>query len=253
MIYAIHRHTKEHREISEDLLAVGIPDSQDWRIVLAGKDGWIKWGGGEKPPLPYGHITDVMHRDGSVHVMEMVGKDFAEDWEHEPETGNWPHDIVAYRPDLDEDDEPEARNAKGTCTESDKFNCKYCARAGEDCAGPVSTWKPEAPYWNSEGLPPVGCVFEAFVEDEWRPMRCVAVDCGAVFAWDTGEPVGIDSTFVKMRPIRSAEDRTVEDIAEIIAKHSTLKADGHYAPAAARALYRAGYRRTDHDERGTRS
>lgn len=38
----------------------------------------------------------------------------------------------------------EALNAAGVCDQSDRFNCKYCRRAGRDCEG----------YALSEGVPP---------------------------------------------------------------------------------------------------
>lgn len=60
----------------------------------------------------------------------------------------------------------EALNAAGVCDQSDRFNCKYCRRAGRDCEGyaggigsnptpPAGTKRPKPPA-NPPGVPAPG-------------------------------------------------------------------------------------------------
>lgn len=83
MHYAIHKQNKEHRVISGSAQAMAFGVSDDWRVVEADADGWIKHDGGECP-LPGNHACDVKTERGSA--------DF-----YNAKSAPW-YCIAAYRP-----------------------------------------------------------------------------------------------------------------------------------------------------------
>ncbi len=99
--------------------------------------------------------------------------------------------------------------------------------------------------WNDEGLPPVGSEVEAYfmhgASTRWRRAEILkhgTREC-AVFIPELGA-LGWCNTF---RPLRSAEDKEIDRIKDIIADE--FDADRRDCYLAARALYSAGYRKTE--------
>ena len=114
--------------------------------------------------------------------------------------------------------------------------------------------KPEAPEWDGEGLPPAGVECEVLHWGEWRLCKIIAhlqqrADMVAVFAIDAGDGSKMIDAFVAdcFRPIRSEEDKAVDEMAPIIraaANDVYTTVNGSAADSIARALHRAGYRKT---------
>jgi len=208
MIYAINKHTKEHRKCDLPSGVAGFYiDAErggEWHIVHADDDGWIEWDGGECP-LPGGSECGVKHRGGDVFDNTFAGSNLASDWSHTCADG----DIIAYRPILDEPSEP------------------------------------EAPEWDGSGLPPVGCECEYYdaIQEKWIPASIVAHHINGEEAIWSESLAGGDlfyGTPHDFRPITTpaqrAEDEAIEEMARIIA-------DGHDvyigANEAADRLYHA--------------
>ena len=204
MIYAINKHTKEHRKCDLPSGVAGFYiDAErggEWHIVHADDDGWIEWDGGECP-LPGGSECGVKHRDGDVFDNTFAGSNLASDWSHTCDDG----DIIAYRPILSEPS------------------------------------KPEAPEWDGKGLPPVGCecvarnyhygqAFEAAKVVHRTRKDVILVE------YASGD-AGFLTAPADFRPIRSEEDKAVKEMVRIMNDWSSDK-------ARASALHRAGYRKT---------
>lgn len=117
--------------------------------------------------------------------------------------------------------------------------------------GTVSAYRPilnddqdehEAPEWNGEGLPPVGCECYISENGECAPVTVVAHHNGGVVVRVKGLH---RSTAYKHRwadgvfRFRSAEDRAVEEMF----KEAQLAGCVNFTYGMARALYRAGYRK----------
>lgn len=200
-VYAINKRTKEH--LVWDFRGP-LPQPHDWHIVEADADGWIPWDGDDECPLPDDARLELKFADGDV-----VGYSRAENviWENYPSDAHEER-IIAYRPILDAEDEP------------------------------------ESPEWNGEGLPPVGCEVEYTAKryEEWKPAikpgyyyrgTIIAYNEGSVWTSDNGIRQ-LDNTL--FRPIRSEEDRAVDEIAMLLdcgkpPRHNAIE------------LYRAGYRK----------
>lgn len=84
MYYAINRYTKEHRVISGSAQAMAFGVRDDWRVVEADADGWIKHDGSDECPLPSSSWCEVYRNPGKAR--------FSEAWRF-----NW-RDIEMYRP-----------------------------------------------------------------------------------------------------------------------------------------------------------
>lgn len=202
MYYAIHQETKRHFEVD--------PVSEEWdgpggsyRIVKADPEGWIEWQGGECP-LPESARVEVRHEDGD-QLMACAGKGAAAGWSHDGVDG----DIIAYRPVLDTDDT-----------------------------------KPEPPAWDGEGRPPIGVPIESKHKDatlEWanpdfHETTIVAMGKHLAIFTHPGsdhETVGRIDDY-DFRPIRSEEDRAIEEMRCVIDVCDAQSVDGRLS-----ALYRA--------------
>jgi hypothetical protein len=90
MKYLVNRETKEHIEYDSRCSFRG----DQWRIVEADAEGWIKWEGGECP-LPDGLHHEI--RFGSAAKGVKLPSDARLSWEHN--YGDIP--ITHYRPILD--------------------------------------------------------------------------------------------------------------------------------------------------------
>lgn len=219
MIYAVNKITGEHRKLVTASDHEAIDSNMEWRIIEADPDGWIEWQGGpgKESPMPRGTVCDIRHRSGEEFGDCLAG---AEDWD---DCGGDPTDIIAYRPILD--------------TEPDK---------------------PQAPEWDGEGMPPVGVLIESRHKDatpEWANPdfhETIIVAMGnelAIFTHpgDARETVGRIEDY-DFRPIRSEEDRCIGEMVAAM-EHAIESQPGIVAVSSqlekgARALYRAGYRKT---------
>lgn len=108
--------------------------------------------------------------------------------------------------------------------------------------------KPEAPAWDGDCPPPVGCVCEGHVQDTARQWRWVAVE--VLMQKENECAVHVPSMGVlrwcdEFRPIRSQEDRAVEEMAEAIEDCGAISMRQSTAMEVARAIYRAGYRKEE--------
>lgn len=78
--------------------SISIVTREQYESALAAKnDGWINWGGGERP-VKAGEVVDVKYRNGNVSCGVIAGPFqrkycLAEDWNH----GGESYDIIAYR------------------------------------------------------------------------------------------------------------------------------------------------------------
>lgn len=105
MKYLVNRETKKHRLFTYGAkikFGVDFPECA-WDVVKADSEGWIPWDGGECP-LP----------DGAGHEVKFLDGDIEED--ESPETWQWGNDgssgdIIAYRPILSEQSEPDAKQS----------------------------------------------------------------------------------------------------------------------------------------------
>lgn len=119
----------------------------------------------------------------------------------------------------------------GECPMPDDFRCDYRNARGStqhDVAAGNVSWtyiiayrpilgadsKPEPPTWTGEGLPPAGCEceFEHVEEGNWIAAKVIGYDGPAcVVALDGFGYFGSDNPS-DFRPIRSEEDRAVEEM-----------------------------------------
>ena len=109
--------------------------------------------------------------------------------------------------------------------------------------------------WDGTGLPPVGTVCEYYWEagDSWRSGTCVAhFDERAVIcdADDEGCAERLDAHHV--RPVRTPEQIAAEELekeidalcSDIVSHYEAPKMSEHYL-GLAKALHKAGYRKTE--------
>ncbi|WP_075881472.1 hypothetical protein [Vreelandella massiliensis] len=120
MIYLVNKLTKEHIIHRSTNSASGV-DHTCWKAHVADDDGWIDWNGGECP-LPDGHPVEVKHRNGLTYT-EKCGEYHSHSWSHMDHKG----DIIAYRPILDDQEQPATPKWQGT-------------KDGPPPAGTLVTW-----------------------------------------------------------------------------------------------------------------
>jgi hypothetical protein len=202
MIYAIHKETKKHRLIGSVAMA-----ENEWELVQADADGWIKWDAkpGKECPVPADAYCDVKHEDGFIGDRVLA------------HSGRWSgvgapqgFRIVAYRPIL------------GTDT------------------------KPEAPEWDGESWPPpINKLCEYFYEEgcEWRKGICVAHYKGGAVLGDWEDDGATVQAIEHVRPIRSEEDRLVEQALKDI----SAEPDEYGADSVVYRMIKAGYRKAGGD------
>ena len=150
-------------------------------------------------PIPKDSLFDIKLRDGTASL-----KIRAAWWGQSGEDD----DVIAYRPILD-----------------------------------TNPSEPEAPEWRGEGLPPVGTVCEVMHCEKWRRCKIIAhlkqrAGMVAVFTIDIGDGSKMLDAFVAecFRPLRSDEDKAVEEMARIIADGHDVYIGAH---EAADRLYHA--------------
>jgi hypothetical protein len=223
MIYAINKRTKEHRVIGKRPPLGHYPD-EGWVWVEADADGWIEWHGGECP-LPDGAPYETKHESGAMFEGGNP-ETFMSHWR------GYNDAVIAYRPILDS--EPA---------------------------------EPEAAEWDGESWPPplgAKCEFNVSNDDEedWQHVVVAGqwqdwvVFCQPDVKWaicaDGGPRMFRNNDPDNFRPIRTpaqrAEDEAVEEMLSIM-EHAIEDATDDPAPSemliyAARALHRAGYRKT---------
>ena len=107
MIYAINKHTKEHRVVKSNGLICEKEwyTAHGWLLTHANSEGWIEWNGGECP-LPDDVQCEYRMRDGEIDTAK--GSSL---WWHVEQEDT---DIIAYRPILSEPSKPEAPEWDGS-------------------------------------------------------------------------------------------------------------------------------------------
>ena len=124
-----------------------------YETALAAGEGWIEWGGGERPPVATGTMVDVKLRSRHITKNRTAG---SLEWKHYTPDGAG--SIIAYRlhnPDINS-------RANDDRLEQDLNEC-----IGQDV---------DMPEWNGEGLPPVGCECEVksgdtFADYDWVKIK----------------------------------------------------------------------------------
>jgi hypothetical protein len=122
----------------------------------------------------------------------------------------------------------------------------------------------EPKEWNGEGLPPVGTVCD--VREPKNKFSCFSTWSQCTYLLTNIDKLGkkqhvikdhhgnvaifYEESGVEFRPIRSEEDRAVEEIAKILQNDHQLVTDTYsknldYFTGPARALYRHGYRKQE--------
>lgn len=192
---------------------------EQYEAALAAKnDGWIEWGGGECP-LKKGTKVDVKDRDGYEHLGEIIGYNNNVDdifWRRGvlscPD-----NEIIAYRPHQPQEVEQAEDDDEAGLNE----------RIGQD----------DAPVWDGEGLPPVGCECEFMKHTldampNWRRGIIKYVSEYTVViveALSPGEFVAHPRT-CEFRPIRSEAERKRDAANNAIAELCRSSAsNGHSA------------------------
>ena len=106
--------------------------------------------------------------------------------------------------------------------------------------------KKEAPEWDGEGLPPVGCECEMNTRDDWVRATIVFSDGDiAIGRIHDGQntPSKCDWSRKGFRPIRSEEDRLVEQALKDI----SAEPDEYGADSVVYRMIKAGYRKAGGD------
>ena len=101
--------------------------------------------------------------------------------------------------------------------------------------------KPEPPEWEGGGLPPVGCECEMSTPDGWVRATIVFSDGDiAIGRIHDGQHTTSKCDWSRkgFRPIRSEEDRAIEEMVEALQETGYIN-----LRSLMRALYRAGYRK----------
>jgi len=277
MIYAVNKRTKEHRRYSK---ATFLPSQyeHEWEVIIeADADGWIPHTGNECP-LPLDQPCECKTKSGDSMKFSAAGSVIG-----------WKKAVAYYRPILDADSKPEAPEyvtvegfdcdifdwwtegkhyrvvsqdgVKGVVADDGDFyplDGEKLAHGGYFRPVPIIEGyaKTEAPEWDGEGLPPVGCKCEVDIGG-WVECEVIAhfrQRRGMVAAFITPYPGGdgsvrLDSLVAEcFRPIRTpaqqAEDEAVNDMVRVMSSVFSPLFGGH---DLARALYRAGYRKREGD------
>lgn len=206
MIYAINKRTKEHRRANASNTSGWTSPYCNWSVVMADAEGWIEWDGGECP-LPDDTRVKLRTRNGVEHRLPVHAGN--QRWGH----GGGQYDIIAYRPILDADT------------------------------------KPEAPEWDGRGLPPVGARCAGRHTSFRTDFECtiMAINDGKVWFVDHMDDSDRDFVYpltcVSFRPIRSEEDRLVEQALKDI----SAEPDEYGADSVVYRMIKAGYRKTGGD------
>ncbi len=209
MFYAINKQTKEHRICRPELSDHMLQPA----IMVNADERTVEadadgWipWDGGECPLPDGAKCEIKDDKGRVY------KDV-----ETPHSVMWLPDgstikITAYRPILDAEREP------------------------------------EAPAWDGSGLPPVGAECEYFWQEgnEYRKGIVLVHHGDAAVIRDAEGWVFAGCFALQLRPIRSEEDKTVEDMADIM-RGTSVQITGNQQAEIASALYRAGYRKEASD------
>ena len=216
MIYAINEKTKEHQVCQNcddadvgDVLA-GRVAGETWRLVQADEDGWIRWEGDECPLPSYSKCL-WKSDDGFVSNSPVHAGGMM--WAQGRRA------VTHYRPILE--DRADQR--------SDEM--------------PV---KEAAPEWDGVRWPPkVGQKLEC----GGYIAEVIHVDGPYVVGWDASSTASGLLERQDCRPIRSEEDRAVDDM-KAVAGVSYVKPE--HMEMITRALYREGYRKVERrrDEKG---
>lgn len=164
---------------------------EQYESALAASDGWIEWGGGERP-VDGRALIDIQYRDGTYTECEEARHSC---WSYANESD----DIIAYRLHK----LGIKSRANNDILEQDLNEC-----IGQDV---------DMPEWSGDGLPPVGCECETIHRscDSWQPIKVIAVNDGAVFGfWVSGNtPCALPVEVYQFRPLRTEAEKAREKLA----------------------------------------
>lgn len=205
-------------DVADDCNSSIITRSQ-YESALAKNDGWIEWGGGNRPVDGEAYV-DVKLRGGHVVTKRRADTLY---WNHY--TTNGDGEIMSYR--LHRDINSHSNDEQ---LEQDLNEC-----IGQDVD----------PAWNGEGLPPVGTICEAKVPRpitgcEWREVKVVesgipgAEKEALVYDLETTSPSWAD----EFRPLRTEAERARED-AETAMRTCLAGTGAGITPLAAKGIYEA--------------
>lgn len=169
--------------------ATAIITREQYEAALAAKnDGWIEWGGGERP-VSDNTMVDVRYRDGQMQKAERADSyEWGHGYAHFVTTGA---DIIAYR--LHQPQEVSQTEAE---QEADL----------NDCIG-----QSPATEWNGEGLPPAGCECErSWAGDKWLQCKIIFTGDEIVLVKLETREVAYQLSDVRFRPVRSEAERKRE-------------------------------------------
>ena len=163
--------------------------------AVAGHDGWIQWAGGDCP-VDSDAIVEVKYRKPNPY---QFNNDRAGDftWSHDGFDG----DIIAYRLQQPTKSERACDDAAEADDEADLNEC-----IGQDV---------DTPEWNGEGLPPVGTVCMANLDNGWTDVKVAYIgDEGGcrgalVFEIKSTKPAWAD----EFRPLRTEAERARDKLA----------------------------------------
>ena len=193
-----------------------------YESALAKNDGWIEWGGGERP-VEEGALVDVRFRDGdddrNIEAIDLL-------WNHE----NWSADIIAYRLH-----KPEINSrANDDRLEQDLNEC-----IGQDVDMPCN----DAPF------PPEGIEIEYSTHGQkawYRGIVTAAGESMCIVKNLSGAEQAFHKFDIEFRPLRTEAEKAREKaIAELVSVICGDVPDTGMATAAmyAERVYDAGYRK----------
>lgn len=126
-----------------------------------------------------------------------------------------------------------------------EYHNPECSEVNAFQAGRINS-ADEALAWNGEGLPPVGanCLMQSHIlgmwANEWLEVEVLAHKPPLMIGWCEEKQIAIWSD--ACRPIRTKEDEAVEHMKSVA---GTSYVRPEYMEMITRALYRAGYRKTE--------
>lgn len=180
----------ESRILADDYATSIITREQYEAALDAKNEGWVEWAGG-KCPVDSSAIVDVKLQTGVIHANRLAGE---YSWKHEWTYSN----IIAYR--LHQPQEAEQAEA------DDEADLNECI--SQDAS----------PFWNGEGLPPVGCECEVSVDGgrSWCTYRAINEKNGARLIEISNFTEEFQNNNWIFRPLRTEAERKRDDICDKI-------------------------------------
>lgn len=175
--------------------------------LAAKNEGWIEWGGGERPPVSTNTAVDVKFKNGNVQSGYLAGE---YSWVHAWQDSN----IIAYRlhkPTKSEQVRADAWNAYASITKADdESDLNECI--GQDAAQ----------VWGGEGKPAIGEKCEHHSGGQWEAVTIAGIYenlvTGFTDYWmvkEDGSSYTVGNPY-RFRPIRSEADRRRDEAAQAL-------------------------------------